>query len=135
MKRTIEINETLKRRVEIACECIQELMLEWLNDNADSDGPPDLFNDLDYSGGVHEHIDSAVPVYTGEIRDQWRIYWDELEDAYKNAGIGENPMENYGMVAIYCYIEQQVAEWYEDEKEDIYDDWRKKHPLDDEDEE
>lgn len=28
------------------------------------------------------------------------------------AGIGKNPRENYGMAAIFCYIEQKAQEWF-----------------------
>ena len=120
MKRQVEIEDTLDERVQNAIDEVQELLEQYIKDNPD-DGVPDLYNDLDYSGSVHEIIDSSVPIYTGEIEDTWYLYGNELERAYDDAGIGSNPRESNGMAAIYFYIEQQVAEWYNDNAEDIYE--------------
>ena len=111
--RKIEIEDTLDSRTDAAWDEVVDLARNWLDDNADpQDGepptPPDLYNDLDYSGAVHEIVDGAVPIYTAEIRDTWYLHADELEEAYENAGIGTNPRENDGMAAIYCHIEQQM---------------------------
>ena len=84
---------------------------------------PELHNDLDYSGGVHERVDGSVPIYTKEIDYTWYLHASELEEAYENAGIGDNPRENNGMVALYCYLEQELAEWYEREKDRIFEEW------------
>jgi len=59
-----------------------------------------------------------VPVYTGEIKGLWFLHSNEFEEAYENAGIGDNPMENNGMVGIYCYISDKVNNWLYSEGED-----------------
>ena len=93
-----------------------------------SEETPDLFNDLNYSGSIHEIIDSAVPIYTGEQNDLRYLYGDLFEQAFDDAGIGEKqdgpgwPM-GWKAAAIYCYIKQQVCEWYNDNAEDIFTDW------------
>jgi hypothetical protein len=85
-----------------------------------------LNNDLDYSGAIHEIVDGSVPIYTSEIESTWYLYGSELERAYDNAGCGDNPRENDGMSAIYFYIMEQVQEWYNNNAEDIFDEWKEK---------
>ena len=119
-KRTIEINDVLPDRVESAIEETEELLRDYLLDNPDTDGVPCLHNDLDYSGSFHEIVDGCVPIYTAEIEAAWFLHGRELEEAYGNAGIGTNPREKDGMVAIYCYIEQEAAEWYRKNAERIF---------------
>ena len=126
-KRTIEIDDDLDERVETACDEVKDLLLEYLNDNPDTDSLPCMNNDLDYSGRVHEIVDGSVPIYTANIDDLWYLYASELEEAYENAGVGDNPRENNGMAAIYYYIWQQVNEWWNDNAEDVFDEWYKKN--------
>ena len=121
--RTVDINDTLEERASDAIEAVSDLLIEYLKDNPDTDELPCLSNDLDYSGSVHEIIDGSVPIYTSEIEDTWYLYGSELEAAYEDSGIGDNPLENSGMVAIYCYIYEKVNEWWWDKAEDIFQDW------------
>jgi len=121
MKRSIEVEDTLEERVESAIEDVKTLLEEWLEENPDADEPPCLHNDLDYSGSVHEIIDGSVPIYTYEIETAWFLYSNELEQAYEDAGVGDNPRENDGMAAIYFYIEQRVCQWYESIRDEIQD--------------
>uniref|UniRef100_A0A6H1ZHX7 Uncharacterized protein n=1 Tax=viral metagenome TaxID=1070528 RepID=A0A6H1ZHX7_9ZZZZ len=60
---------------------------------------------------LHAATDSAVPVYSREIDEIWFLHVNELEEAYENSGIGDNPRENNGMTAIYCYIEEALQEY------------------------
>ena len=123
MKRTIEIDDTLESRVESAIEDVKSELENYLNNNPDTDSLPCLNNDLDYNGSIHQIVDSSVPVYTHEIKTAWYLHGSELEQAYENAGVGENPMENDGMAAIYYYIMEQVQEWYSNEAEEIFEKW------------
>ena len=111
-KRTIEIDDALPGCVEQAIEETERLLREYLADNSDCDRVPCLSNDLDYSGGFHEIIDSAVPIWTAQIEAAWFLHGGDLEAAYENAGVGSNPRENNGMAAIYYYIYEKAAEWY-----------------------
>ena len=119
MKRSVEIEDTLQERVDSAIEELKELLEQYLRDNPDTEETPCLSNDLDYSGGFHEIVDSNVPIYTKDIEDTWYLYAYELEEAYQNAGIGNDSRENNGMVAIYCYIHEKCAEWYHDNADEI----------------
>ena len=121
-KRTIEIDDTLQERVNTAIEEVSDLLKSYLDENK-PDSLPCLHNDLDYSGSVHEIVDSSVPIYYSEIDDTFYLYGSELEDAYDNAGIGDKSEENWKQVAIYCYIEQEVSGWYSDNAQDIFDEW------------
>ena len=124
MKRTIEVEDTLEGRVESAIEDVKSELESYLNNNPDTDSVPCLNNDLDYSGAIHEIVDGSVPVYTHEIKTAWFLHGSELENAYHNAGVGDNPMENDGMAAIYFYIMEQVQEWYRDNAEEIFESWK-----------
>lgn len=124
--RKVEIEDTLQENADGAIEEVKEALLEFLNDNPDTTDLPCLNNDLDYSGRIHEIIDGAVPIYTSEIEDTWYLHSGELEEAYENHGFGENPRENNGATAIYCYISDEVTEWYRNEAEEIFDEWREK---------
>lgn len=119
-KRTIEIDDTLPGCVQSAIEQTEELLRDYLRDNPDADETPCLYNDLNYSGLFHEIVDGCVPIYTAEIDAAWFLHGRELEEAYGNAGIGTNPREKDGIVAIYCYIEQEAAEWYRKNAELIF---------------
>lgn len=130
----IEIEDTLDDRVNTAIERVQELLVNYLNDNK-VDTVPCLHNDLDYDGSVSEIVDSSVPIYTSEIRDLWYLYDTEFEAAYENAGVVTNPRENHGMSAIYFYIFEKVNEWYFNNAEDIFDEWEKENLSEDEDDE
>lgn len=115
-KITIEIEDSLQDRVDSAIEEVKSLLKSYVERNQ-PDELPCLSNDLDYSGDVHAIIDSAVPVYTHEIDATWYLHGRKLEEAYETCGIGTNPRENDGKVAIFCYIEQKVSEWYYDKAE------------------
>jgi hypothetical protein len=110
-KRTIEVDDVLPGCVQNAIEEVEKLLRDYIADNG-GDGVPDLANDLDYGGRVHEIVDGAVPVYTRDIEAAWFLHGRELEQAYENAGVGENPRENNGMAAIYWYISEAVNDWY-----------------------
>lgn len=133
MKRTIEVEDTLDDNVRCAIGDVSELLENAFKEDPEEEHEPDL-SDLDYSGGVHEIIDSCVPVYYSEIADTWYLYSDRLEQAYEDSGIGDNPRENSGMVAIYCYIEQKVYQWYDEHAEDLWEDWREQYLEDNEEE-
>lgn len=126
MKRTIEIEDTLQERVDSAIEDVKQELLNYLEKNPDTDELPCLNNDLDYSGAIHEIVDGSVPIYTKEIEDTWYMHASELEGAYEDAGVGDNPRENNGMAAIYFYIQQEVNEWYHRNAQEIFDEWKEK---------
>ena len=129
MKRTIEINDTLDERVESALDDVKQELLDYLEANPDTDELPCLNNDLDYSGAIHEIIDGSVPIYTGELEDTWYLYSNELERALDDAGLyspadlGRLDNEQKIQSAIYCYIQEKVNEWYNDEAPEVFETW------------
>lgn len=137
--RTVEIEDSLQERIDSAIEDVKQELIDYLESNPDKDETPDLGNDLDYSGAIHEIIDSSVPIYTGEINDTWYLYGSECEEAFDYAGIGEKvdanwPCGDWRMPAIYCYIEQKVSEWYHNEAEGVFEQWRSEHESESENE-
>lgn len=123
MKRTIDINDTLDERVESLQSEIKDLLIEYLDAN-NPDDSPDLYNDLDYDGRVFELVDSSVPIYTAEIDGLYYLYGNDLDQAYEEAGLGDGREDNYKQVAIYCYLERQVAEWYFENADDVFYEWQ-----------
>lgn len=130
MKRTVEIDDTLDERAQSAIDDVKEELLRHLDENK-PDSLPD-FGDLDYFGAIHEIVDGSVPIHTKEITDTWYLYANELEEAYENAGVGENPRENNGMAALYYYIHDKVNGWYRNEAEDVFNEWKEAQPKDEE---
>jgi hypothetical protein len=124
MKRTVEIEDSLQDRVDTAIQEVEQELRNFLEENTDTYETPCLNNDLDYSGTIHEIVDGSVPIYTKEIEDTWYLYASELEEAYDNAGVGDDSRENDGMAAIYYYIMEKVQEWYHDNADDIFEEWQ-----------
>lgn len=125
-KRLIEINDTLQERVDSAIEDVKQELLNYLEENPDTDKVPCISNDLDYSGAIHEIVDGSVPIYNSEIDGLYFLYGRELDEAYENAGIGDGKEDNHIQVCIYCYIDQKVREWYDNNAEDIFNEWKEK---------
>ena len=125
-KRTIEIEDNLSQIIKDTQEELKEKVIEWIKENNEK---PDLYNDIDYDGSFHEIVDSSVPIYTGEINDLFYLYGSDFEEAFDNAGIGDKDDDHWPMgwraAAIYCYIEQEVAEWYQKNIDDIFEENKK----------
>jgi hypothetical protein len=127
MKRTIEIEDCLQDCVDRAIEMVEAELRSHLEQNPDTDKTPDLGNDLDYSGTIHEIIDGSVPTLTARIDAAFYLYGSEIEEAFDNAGIGDKNDKGWPCgwkaAAIYCYIEEKVGEWYQNHAEDIFQEW------------
>ena len=125
MKKTIEIEDTLDEIIEDVKDSLKDMVIDYIKDNPDIDEAPNLYNDIDYDGSFHELVDGSVPIYISEINDLFYLYGNDFEDAFDNAGIGDKDDDHWPSgwkaAAIYCYIEQEVAEWYESNKDDIFD--------------
>lgn len=126
MKRTIEVEDVLDERVEGAIEEVKGELERYLEENPDTDEVPCINNDLDYSGAIHEIVDGSVPIYTRDIEATWYLYRSDLIAAYENAGVGDNPLESDGMAAIYFYIMEKVQEWYAENAEEIFEEFKAK---------
>jgi hypothetical protein len=110
---------------------VRDELDRYLDEN-EPDKVPDLGNDLDYSGTIHEIVDGSVPIYDKEIDDIFYLHGRDVEAAFDDAGIGEKKDEGWPSgwrpAAIYCYIDQQVRGWYDDRAEDIFEDWKNETP-------
>lgn len=129
-KRTVEIEDTLQDCVDSAISEVKDELLSYLSENPDTDELPCISNDLDYSGRIHEIVDSSVPIYTSEVNDIMYLHGDDVEEAFDNAGIGEKKDEDWPMgwkaAAIYTYIEQEVHEWYRENAGEVFEEWKEK---------
>lgn len=82
----------------------------------------------EFSDRISEIADSCTPVYHYEINEWWFLHGSELEEAYDDAGIGDNPRENFGMAAICLWLESELRDYAEEwlneqeEREDGEDD-------------
>lgn len=137
MKQIIEIEDTLQDCVDGAIDQVKDKLNNYLAENPDTDTLPCLNNDLDYSGAIHEIIDGSVPIYTKEINDIFYLHGDEVEQAFDNAGIGNKDDKGWPMgwkpAAIYCYIQEQVNNWYHNEAEELFNEWKESNKEKDED--
>lgn len=113
--RTVEVIDTLPERIQTATDEVIEKANEVIKENPDKEWRDhyELLDAIEYDGSITEIVNSSVPICHNEIRDTWYLYGKELETAYKNAGIGDNPKENDGMLAIFLHIENQVREKFE----------------------
>lgn len=118
---TVKMVDALPDCVDAAIDGIKDQLQFYFSDNKEDDFPD--WGDVDYSGRLHEIVDNAVPVYHSEIRDAWYLHGDRIEEAYENMGIGDNPKENDGMTALFCYIEQECQEWWHNNAEDLWDEF------------
>jgi len=128
-KINISIEDNLQDWVNDAIEQVQKELENYIAQNKDLEETPCLNNDLDYSGAIHEIIDGAIPIYTDDINNAFYLHGDEIEQAFDDAGIGEKNDKGWPMgwrvAAIYCYIQEKVNEWYQENASDIFDDCKK----------
>jgi len=126
--KTIEINDTLDEIIESARDDVKTEIENYIKENKEK---PD-YNDLDYSGAMHEIFDSSVPIYTGEINDLFYLYGDDFERAFDDAGIGEKNDDDWPMgwkpAAIYCYIEQEILNDLDEMIDEIWDKYEESLP-------
>jgi hypothetical protein len=124
MKITVEINDVLPDYVESCIEQFKNFILNYLESEQPDTCPE--FSDLDHNGAVHEIVDGWVPIYTKQIDDIWYLHKEDLIHAYQNAGVGDNPLENNGMAAIYYYLHNELCGYFDHNVEEIFKDWLEK---------
>jgi len=109
MKRTIEIDDDLQERIDDACEELKIEVIEYLKKSGPFTDEDELYQE--FSDRITELADSYVPIYYYELRNLWYLHSDLLTEAYESVGIGSDPFEKDGAVAIYCHIDQEVRWW------------------------
>jgi len=132
---TLEMREKdnmkeLDNLIDLVQEETERLLIEYCEEN-ECDDLPCLSNDIDYSGGFHEMIDSSVPVYTNEITE---IFYrsgvgDEIEQVFEDSFGAEAKTDKgwpngWKAAAIYSYLEQEAWQWWNDNAQDAFDTWR-----------
>lgn len=119
-KITVELDDDLEERVENAIEEAKEALINYLDQYPNEDMPGSLDDFCD----SHDIADSATPIHTRDIETAWFLHGNELERAYEDSGLGNNPRENDGQTAIYAYIVQELGDWFYREAERVYEDWK-----------
>ena len=129
MEKTITVNDSLESCVESAKEEVKTEVVNYLNgesgyslvnktelecvifdlEQIDADDCRDKISDR-----MTEIVDGCVPIYTREIKTAFFLHGSELEEAYENYGIGVDVMDHDGMTAIFCYIDQEVNNDFDD---------------------
>ena len=126
--KTIEIEDNLDEIIESVKDDVNTEIENYIKENEEK---PD-YSDLDYSGAIHEIIDSAVPIYTNKINNLFFLYGNEMENAFDNAGIGEKNDDSWPMgwkaAAIYCYIEEQLMNDLDDMIDELWDKYEESLP-------
>jgi hypothetical protein len=125
MKKTITIDDNLQEIIKRAESKTEHFLREYVEQNPNKvkqNGKliaPDIDQDLDYDGSIHQIVDQCVPVYHKEIKDLWYLYGEQFESAYEDAGVGNKDQENWQSVAIYFYLYQELRKWYDKNAESI----------------
>jgi len=120
MQTTIE--STLQETTSQAIDELKDILKEYWIENIDKEEIC-LSNDIDYDGRFHEMIDSSVPIYTHELKSNYFMHEDELEQALEDSGCYGNgdKIENRIAVCHYFYIEQACWSWWHDNYQEIED--------------
>jgi len=127
----IEIETDLNELEGAAIDEIKRSIEWFVSEGAiEKDAQVDDINErLEYDGTKHEVIDGTVPIYTHQLEALFYVHKYDLMDAFEDAGICtvdevlKNP-DSFVLglegVAIFCYIEQSVNAWINDDLEEWF---------------
>ena len=128
---TVEIKKDLNELVDDTIDEIKRA-ITWLVSEGEIDESMDndsIMEVLEYDGTKHEIIDGAVPVYTHELEALMFVHKWTLMEAFEDMGICtvdevlKNP-DSFVLgiegVAVYCYIEQEVNAWIDENLDDWF---------------
>lgn len=125
MPDTVQLTDRLPEIIDSVWDDVVELLKQYFIEHDSSDSFPCLHNDLDYSGAVHELIDSAVPIYTSELNELAYFHHDAamsaLSDQFGSID-GDWPSGPFA-AGLYSLIEQGLAEKYDEDAEDLWESW------------
>ena len=127
MTTTVQLADRLPEIIESTWDDVVELLKTYFIEHDSSDDFPCLHNDLDYSGAVHELIDSAVPIYNAELSELAYFHHDAamatlVQQFGSDAATGDWPSGPF-MAGLYCLIEEGINEKWHEEAEDLWDSW------------
>jgi len=121
------LTATLTDRLPEIIDSVWDDLVELMRDKFIANGGdlPDLYNDLDYDGDFTSLCDSAVPIYTYQLDELAYFHHAAalaaLTDTYGSID-GAWPMGPFA-AGLYLLIEQGVAERYEQEAADLWEQW------------
>lgn len=124
-ERIVKISDSLNSRIETAQEEVLEAVREHLLENTDVSDDDEVYQEV--ADTFSEIADSNTPIYYNEIDGIYYLHGDELEESYRNAGIGEGDEENHRQVTIYTHISDACYSYYSDELKgriDAFIEWR-----------
>jgi len=127
MTTTVQLTNRLPEIIESTWDDVVELLKTYFIEHDSSDDFPCLHNDLDYSGAVHELIDSAVPIYNAELSELAYFHHDAAMAALvqqfgSDAATGDWPSGPLA-AGLYCLIEEGINEKWHEEAGDLWDSW------------
>lgn len=131
---TVEINDIIPDLIEEAKEALKEVLRDFLKENPDFDEVPCVPNDLDYSGEVHERIDSIALQAENYQDDIFYLRGGEITKLFViqfgSEAVAQDgwPM-GWRLAAIYTWIDQEAREWYQENGESLVEEIRKELGL------
>ena len=125
MPDTVQLTDRLPEIIDSVWDDLVELLKQYFIEHDSSDDFPCLHNDLDYSGAVHELIDSAVPIYTAQLNELSYFHHDAamsaLSDRFGSID-GDWPSGPFA-AGLYCLIQEALAAKYDEDAEDLWESW------------
>lgn len=121
MNKTNTVNDVLQERIHLITNELEALIKNYLDDNYPCE-VENILEGLD-DGILQAIVEGTIPAYTDEIKDIWHLHEDKLIEAYNNMEAGDDPREADGMLAVYCYINEKVNQWCQENIERIVLEW------------
>jgi hypothetical protein len=121
---TATITDTLPEIIDSAWSDIVEVLQRYFSDYPEEDCPD--WSDLDRDGSLHEIIDGSVPVYYVELDSLAYFHHREALAALDEqfGGIsGDWPLGPF-VAGLYCLIDEACRERFNDDAEDLWEDWQ-----------
>ena len=123
MPETVTLTDHLPAIIEGVWDDVTDLLRAYFLEHGGD--LPCLHNDLDYSGDVSSLIDSAVPIYTYRLNELAYFHHEAamqaLIDTFGSTD-GDWPSGVFA-AGLYSLIEQGVSERWDEEAEDLWDEW------------
>jgi hypothetical protein len=124
MTNTATITDTLPEIIDSAWDEIIDVLKRYFTDYPTEDCPD--WGDLDFSGSLHEIIDSSVPIYNRQLDELAYFHHREaliaLEERFGSCD-GEWPLGQFA-AGLYCLIDEACQERFNDEAEDLWQEWQ-----------
>lgn len=123
MTTTVQLTDRLPEIIESTYDNVLDLLAAYFIDHGSEF--PCLSNDLNYSGEVDSLIDSAVPIYTSDLRELAYFHHDAAVSALIDQFGSTDGDWPSGLFAagLYCLIQEGVSELWDAEAADLWEAW------------